>query len=385
MKKAYMIAIVLLLLVPFGAFAAPDAEIRKQEIKTRYNMIKPFYTGKTFDIAPNIAAPYSTGKVNIDYLRDGLAFFNFQRFVAGIPDDITLSDNLTERGQHGAVLLAANNELTHTPNKPNNMDQSFYEEGYKSVQSSNLSRRHIADVNSGSLRNALLGQAEDSSSYSNLACVGHRRWLLSYNMKYTGFGVADNGDRRYSTVQVFDDDRMAKFLPSYILWPSALAFPIEFTSEIMPWSIMLNVSEYERPELDKIFITLKRLKDGHTWFFDKNNNAASSNGRYFNVNNEGYGGGEMSYCIIFRPEGISKYSGVYEVSVSGLKKIDGAAVNLDYSVEFFNIDSEPLIDPGKPIYQDDSDSGSGGCNAGVYPILAFSAIALLFARKYRKR
>ena len=66
----------------------------------------------------------------------------------------------------------------------------------------------------------------------------------------------------------------------------------------------------------------------------------SSDG-FFNVDTSGYG---VANCIIFRPDGISSYEGVYTVTIDGLKSAGGSPVDFSYQVDFFdpaNLDAEP--------------------------------------------
>ena len=59
------------------------------------------------------------------------------RMIAGLPE-VYLHDTYNELTQYGAVVLAANDTLTHTPSKPAGMDDEFYKEGYKATSQSNI-------------------------------------------------------------------------------------------------------------------------------------------------------------------------------------------------------------------------------------------------------
>ena len=133
-------ALVLFLIsVAAPAFADSGVEARKQAIISRWESAKPTYTGAVFNVLPSVKAPYSTGELTDGYVNDGLKLFNFMRYLADIPDDVTISRDLAVQAQHGAVLLCALNELTHTPSKPADMDRTFYDIGYRSTTTSNLS------------------------------------------------------------------------------------------------------------------------------------------------------------------------------------------------------------------------------------------------------
>ena len=392
LKKMFTLVVLFAIMISGSICFANDSETRIAEIKARYNQLKPFYDGETFDVAPSIVAPYAAGTVNREYLNDGLAFLNFQRFIAGIPDDVILSDEWVETSQKGAVLLATNNELNHCPTQPVDMDKDFYEEGRRSTRSSNISRRSSSNgISYSPIRDALMGQADDSSSNSNLECVGHRRWLLNQDMLYTAFGVADNGNSRFTTVYAHDTSRPASQDPlEYILWPAAPAFPKEFAKPTIPWSIQTCLYDYALPELEQVTVTLTRREDGKVWVFNDSYNTPSETGRYFNIDKASYGGVEHPTCIIFRPEGITEYSGIYDVKVSGLTNREGTvSKDIEYSVEFFELDNElnelpGSSNPGEPENGGSSSGGggsSGGCNAGLGALALLLFVPLFFRKK----
>lgn len=380
LKKMFTLVVLFAMMVSVSVCYADEAETRIAEIRARYDLIKPFYSGETFDEQPLITAPYAPGVVNREYLTDGLNFLNFLRFIAGLPDDVTLSEDWIGISQKGAVLLAANNYMTHYPTQPNDMDDDFYFEGKRSTTSSNLSRRSsTAGVEKYPIRSALMGQASDEN-ISNMIGVGHRRWLLNPDMLHTAFGVADNGNNRYITVYAHNIDREpAEEVVKYISWPASIAFPREFAGPNIPWSVQPNIYDFATPTLESVTVTLTRRSDGKIWEFNSSHNTPSTSGRYFNVDDTEYGGLEHPVCIIFRPEGITEYSGIYDVKISGLTDREGTTPKeISYSVEFFELDSEltdspvsPTPNPSTP--DNGGGGGSSGCNAGL------GALALLFA------
>ncbi|GHV54118.1 hypothetical protein FACS1894216_13470 [Synergistales bacterium] len=289
--------------------------------------------------------------------------FNFYRFLADIPDDVVLDDSLIYRAQHGAVLLAASGVFAHEPPKPANMDNAFYEEGFASTTSSNISYRSGTNYNTTKIDSALSGQMDDEDP-SNIDMVGHRRWILNYELKKTAFGVADIGDRRYFTIQVFDGSRSATNYPDYILWPNQSAFPLNFFKGNVPWSIQLHRDIYAEPTSQEVAVILTRVSDAKTWIFTKNDTDKS--GKYFNLLPS-----HPLYCIVFRPDGIGSYSGAYDISVSGLKLIDGSPATLNYTVEFFDIRGD-----------NGESSGGGGCSTLG---MGFGVLALAVGTLLKKR
>jgi hypothetical protein len=347
--------------------AGIDFETRKQAIIARYQSAKRSYFGAIYDTIPSARNPYSIGKVTGSYLNDGLKMFNFYRFLAGIPDDVTLDESLIYRAQHGAVLLAASGVIGHELPKPADMSQEFYQEAYASTTSSNVSYYWGAtSYGSTTIDTALSGQMNDEDE-GNIDRIGHRRWILSYQLKKTAFGVADANNARFFTVQVFDDSRTETNDPDYTLWPNETAFPSFVFKGDVPWSVQLSRSRYQEPTLDDVTVVLTRAADSKSWTFTKND--INKSGKYFNINSGGYGSKALPYCIIFRPSGIESYSGRYNVSVLGLKYLDGETAPFDYTVEFFEMDavdsegSNPTGGSGGGSGGDGE--GGGGCDAGI--------------------
>ncbi len=294
----------------------------KEQIKAMWEGIATYQT--KFDIEPSVTAPYSIGKLNADYLQSGEDYLNLIRYIAGLPS-IELSDELNESAQYGAVVLAANNVLTHYPEQPADMDDDFYQKGYEATTSSNLSSGY------STLSGALLGCLNDAD-YSNIAAVGHRRWLLNPTLHYVGLGQASY----YIATKVFDRSGAAVDY-NFVSWPPSGNCPSNIFYKNTPWSITLNPSKYNRIAPD-FTITLTRISDGKTWTFNPQTTSSDpyTADCFLNVNLQGYG---VSNCVIFRPPlaDISGYNGLYTVEMTGIYDKNESAVTLRYQTEFFDL------------------------------------------------
>ncbi len=290
----------------------------KEQIKTMWENVTLYET--KYDVQPSVTAPYSIGALNADYLQHGEDHLNLIRYMAGLPA-IQLSDELNESAQYGAVLLAAS-EFSHYPSQPSDMDNDFYNKGVSATSSSNIASGY-RDISS-----AISGFMSDEDP-SNIAAVGHRRWLLNPKLYFVGLGDANYN---YAT-KVFDQSgRDVDY--NFISWPPSGNCPDSFFNYYDPWSITLNPSKYSK--IENIKITLTRTSDGKVWIFDSNtSNDPYTKGDYLNTNLSGYG---VSNCIVFRPafEDIYVYNGVYTVEVSGLYDKNEAPVTLKYQTDFFN-------------------------------------------------
>jgi hypothetical protein len=280
------------------------------EVRAMWNVLKPVYSGTPYATTPSWGAPYAPGELTNGFRADGINMINFGRYLAGLPYDVTLNGTRDTNGQYGAVLLRRLGYLVHTPapeERPVDMTVAFFDTAKAATGSSNIGS---GDTTSYSFQKGCL----DDASASNLATVGHRRWLLNPPMLYSGIGFADN----YHTTYAFDRSRTQEVDYDVIAWPSAGVFPVEFANRLTPWSITLNPDKYDwDAKQSGHTVTLRRVKDGKTWTFDD----ADSNtaGEYFNADFSYMG---LGNAFIFRPNPADFPSGYlageqYDVTLSG--------------------------------------------------------------------
>ncbi|UQZ86570.1 hypothetical protein SK3146_05863 [Paenibacillus konkukensis] len=313
----------------------------KRQIVSRMMAAVPQFSGDPFEDKPQIVSPHQAGKLNTDFIEDGVRTVNTMRYLAGVPDDLAQDSFLNEQAQYGAVLLAVYGQLSHTPAKPKGMSESFYSKGYASTSSSNIYSLYGA---AGAVKqNAILPRTVVSymsdNDESNVASVGHRRWILNPDLKKIGFGLAEgrasNGYRSfYSSMQVLDQSRADKFDYDIISWPGKGYFPLKYFQGNDPWSVTLNPDKYATPDPNEVSVSLTRLNDQEIWTMDKDDDAAGEGKAYFNVNTHKYG---VPNCIVFRPGGNMRYEDGdrFEVQISGLKDAEGHEARVVYQVVFF--------------------------------------------------
>ena len=304
-------------IVPSNGFTAEELQ-KINTIKSKYASIQTNFSGGYFISLPS-TNPYTIGAVKNEVLQAGVDAVNLIRYIAGLPYDVELSAEYSDLCQHGAVLLTAIDKLDHTPSKPGDMSDEFFEKAYKATSSSNLSTVNVPSTT--------VFRYMDDNGANNLETVGHRRWILNPPMKKTGFGM---GATRYGVMYAFDKSRSGTVDYDYITWPSPGVFPTEFVNYILPWSITVNAQKYGTPDVNKITVTVKNVNNGEIWTFS--NNSSATPNTYFGVNKGGYG---INNCIIFRPDLSSSFKyqegDVFEVTVSGLDK------NLSYKIKMFSM------------------------------------------------
>src|SRR5690625_1020661 len=339
---------------------SPQTE--KQQIRAKWATYKPTYEGSPYEIEPQVYATYKIGKLHDDFIQDGVNMANFMRYLAGLPDDLVATDTLNERAQHGAVLLQAFGELTHYPQQPADMPDRFYEQGALSTKSSNISQYRYSttgqtmDVLAGLSPGSSLTLASSVDHYmrdeddSNVATVGHRRWILNPSLKQVGFGYShrytEEGEwkhyERYATMEIMDRGaRAAEIDYDHVAWPSAGYFPTDLfgSSEKYgsdPWSISLNPDRYKTPNINQVQVTLTELDSGQSWTLDQTHIRLQAKKAFFQVNLVGYG---IPYAIIFRPDETAQYGdgSHYEVKVTGLQDASGRSTEINYETIFFDL------------------------------------------------
>ncbi|MCM3174936.1 MULTISPECIES: CAP domain-containing protein [unclassified Paenibacillus] len=346
-----------LLLVLFASQQASAAPIdsllperSEQEITQKWNeWMSEKDKSVTFTETPSAMAPYIAGKISDASLEHALNAANFYRFLSGLEGDLVLDAALNHQAQHGAVVISTS-ALSHYPPQPVDMPKDFYDLGAKSASSSNLfaaysSRGNVA-VNS-------IEAYMDDSDASNIAALGHRRWILSTQLKKTGFGVAYRDNKSYanqfSTMQVFDTSRAEKVNYNYSLYPNKGDFPIEAFKSSQAWSVQLNPDVFAKPSQSNVRVEVVRSSDQRTWVLGANHkNSTDPSGAYFNVNNDSYA---YNYAIIFRPDQIQslKENDTFNIRITGLKKKDGSNAEITYQTRFFSVNKtqpNPGVDPG---------------------------------------
>ena len=272
-----------------------------------------------FDVAPSVKAPYATGKLKEAVLQAARNRLNALRRIAGLKP-VALDDALNENAQYGAVLLAAS-AFSHSPPKPDDMDDDFYEKGKTATSSSNIASGY-------SLTGAVDGFMNDSDA-GNIPLLGHRRWQLNPAMGKVGFGYAN----RRTTEKVFDKSAAVGNY-DFVAWPPSGNFPAELFGVNQAWSVSLNPDRYAVPVEAELTVTI-RSADGKVWALSgEETHTPADSGLYLHVNTGGYG---IRNCIIFRPDGVEAYNGAYTVSISDLKDKSGKAVGeFSYQTTFFD-------------------------------------------------
>ncbi len=285
---------------------------------------------------PQTRAPYAMGELNPVYLQTGLDYVNYVRALAGLAP-VGLSEHLCVQAQYGAVVLATGDVLTHTPEKPADMDASFFRLGANACAGGNLSMRFLYQHDS-LLQSALRGHLDEDSALNRLD-LGHRRWLLDPKLGQIGFGLATSvSGKQYIVVPIWDATGTGDS-PAEVCWPAAGQFPNSLFTPGTPWSVSLDPTIYAIPDESLLQVQVTRLSDGAVFVpaLLDSRETLDNEGTYLLVSNKAYGTGAcVSFSIGKNDLGQSAYLGDYRVDIRGLQKRDGSESPLTYTVRFFD-------------------------------------------------
>ena len=278
------------------------------------------------------AENFTLGALTEAAQADALALTNFIRALAGLRP-VTLDLLYTLRAQAGALVLAANDALTHTPEQPDGMEDGLYQTGYAGTSMGNIAKFNW--MRPSILIDGVTYFARDDGDI-NLGRLGHRRWLLNPYMAATGFGLANaaSGNSYVAMYAVDMDNADAEW--ESVAWPAAEAFPVELMRAELPWSVSLNPRIYD-VENSKPVLSLTEEVSGAIFRFDF---TSGSGDGFCLLSTDAYGSGP---CLIFRPNlaaaGIDEYvqNQIWTVELTGLRGADGADRELRYTCEMASV------------------------------------------------
>lgn len=308
-----------------------------QAVRTKYLEEMHKESKLSYVNAPSVSAPYAVGGLSDEALEAALGSVNFIRYLAYL-EPLELDSALTDAAQHGAVLMAANASLSHFPEQPDDMEDSFYLIGSQAAASCNLASFNWSEDD-------LLIQAANQFSRDdgegNREILGHRRWLLYPGMKYTGFGLAQDAQgRSYAAMYVMDDSR-AEADYDLIAWPSAGAFPAEYLTADTPWSVSFNPDIYDL-QASCPRVTLTEQSCGAEFVFDEILEDVQGE-KYFLIASGRYGDGP---AYVFHPD-LSEYNElmygyqqnqVWTVRIEGMILLGGSpAETVEYTVSMISL------------------------------------------------
>lgn len=310
-----------------------------EEIRSYWNAIQPSLASVSYASAPVLTADDAgyEGVLSPDLVSEGVAWVNFYRWLAGLPDDVTEDATYRVRCQKGAhvlAVLALQGEPVpdpHHPPEPPGATAAYVANvyggpadlgsntgGWIACASSNVFRGW-----GGSAYTPVQTVDGYMDDYGNDMTLGHRRWILYPRLSVTAFGVVGGSGVWASCMYVVERPSFTRPAPSYefVAYPSPGYYPLQcFPSATALWSLSANASLYD---LDaSTAVTVVRLSDGQDL------------GVTAEVKTAGYG---ITPTLSFDP-GEAAEDETYRVTVRDVyDEASGTRFDHEYTVTFFDL------------------------------------------------
>lgn len=165
--------------------------------------------GWTGNMTTGVAGTTSTA-----FKEDVRRRVNFYRALAGLPADIIFDDTKNAKCQEAALMMAANNQLSHSPPSW----WTFYSaDGAEAASKSNLGLTSYG-------ASAIDGYMEEFGAGNS--SVRHRRWILYSRAKEMGTGDVPATSQKPSANALWIlTDHKPTAVPQFVAWPNAGFIP----------------------------------------------------------------------------------------------------------------------------------------------------------------
>ncbi|MCF2445614.1 hypothetical protein L0657_16740 [Dyadobacter sp. CY345] len=181
------------------------------------NISNPQWTGNSQNCLPGTVSQASHDAV--------IKRINYFRHLVGLNDDCVLIPSMFSQLQEAALMMTANNQLSHNP------PASW--KCYTSAGKSGAGTSNIA-LGAGSASAITLFMFDNGS---NNADVGHRRWILHSTKQKFSYGSTANAMALY----VFSQDNNTK-IPEFIAYPAKGYMPHPLVPE--RWSFSIPAADF---------------------------------------------------------------------------------------------------------------------------------------------
>jgi hypothetical protein len=286
----------------------------REAVRSAYNNVFVPTAGKPLDYIGDPANGIA-GDTSAAYKSAVVSRINFFRAMAGVPAIAGLDAARNAKAQQGALMLYANQALSHEP-PPTWLRYSA--NGAEALGKSNICQGKSSDAGCVSLYMDDFG--------SNNALVGHRRWLLYPNTQFMGTGDVPEGTiRLWNVVWVIDSASYGGPRPStrdaFVAWPP---------KGYVPYQLLYNRWHFSYPSADFSGASVTVSRDG-----------ANLPVRIDSANAVGYG----DNSIVFVPNSVPTADPTvpakpsadtrYHVKISNAL-VQGAPATFEYDVTVFD-------------------------------------------------
>lgn len=239
------------------------------------------------------------GTTSHEFKEDVLARVRWFRAMAGVDTNITLNLESSRLAQEAALVVKANDDLSHEP--PESWD-CFTSEAFEGASHSNLS---LGDYGVASIDGYIEDYGPDNYS------VGHRRWILNPGLIELGTGDTDYSNALFVVNSNDKEAFTTREEEGFVMWPPRGFVP---RVTIFPrWSISHTTANFSNA-------TVKIEFNGRVRIIDDPYSDSESIGNL--------------HTLVFEWIRPSKGTGPVKITVSSIE-IDGAQRSFMYEVRPF--------------------------------------------------
>jgi len=259
----------------------------------KYNVLVDWLGGSILGCLPGLTSSTPNAAT--------LSALNYVRSLAGLAP-ATFSSTMNANAQRAALIMAANNALSHSP--------SSSWKCYTSTGASTAGKSNLALAYPSLKAGQIIDLYMDDRGDSNVA-VGHRRWILNPFSTVMGSGTTDTAN----ALTVIGPTSSSRPNPRYVGWPTAGYFP----NALEPsgrWSLSAGS---------------KKVSFAYAKVYAYNHDGVSIPVRKYSVHS-GYAQPTLVWKM---PSWIGK-NGSYRIKVTGIKKSGySGSYSTSYTVRLF--------------------------------------------------
>lgn len=303
----------------------------------------------------SLSAPYSGTVMNSDVQSKLIDFSTYLRALCGLSGYTYGGDDTAVTVGKGSVLLYAAwkklGYMGHTPSKPSDMDNDFYNEAYTTC-GGNISYgfgqtfweqvKAIRGLNDDT-NNASNTEIDSGGYHQGYNTPGHRNCFLQRGGNKLTYGYSDSVLLQYYEYVQRDPNASGTINETgnneaAYAWPAPGDFPADEIDPKAVWTIYFNTDKLDTGKHEPR-VTITDLQTGET--FVRNTEMHDVDGQ-----REGYSTSNFwGKCLSFTPPSTSSYSDKsYKVTVENLINDVNLPATVEYTVNFFDYDGEYTID-----------------------------------------
>lgn len=196
-----------------GSISAPVAAIDNQnrtDVVVLYHQVYLASDNNGGNIAwTGNVVTCNSGTVSTAFQQDILRRINYYRVMTGLPGNVVLDPVKNQKSQAAALMMSANNQLSHNPSSQWNC---YSTNGDEAAGRSNL---HLGQFDADAVDTYIVDPG------ANNTAVGHRRWLLYPPARSMGSGSIPGGNQRAANaIWVLGDYGTRPASPQWTSWPN---------------------------------------------------------------------------------------------------------------------------------------------------------------------